>query len=244
VVDDAAERRLVRPFRPEALGYVAELEPSERIVLAQVAGDVAQMLQDEVGDGAAGLAGPGGAEDGAADGVWTPPGWTGPPPAPAGGQPVAADDAPADPAVRRLLPDASDDAEVAAEFRRFTQGDLAAEKVGRLVLLGQMLVDGEPASAAPFVVPRDVARRVAGALTDVRLVLAERLDLRSDEQVEGLYDELDAEGDDGPDLDDDVDGRAARRFLVSVFLLTGLLQESLVDGMLADLRAGHGDARA
>jgi hypothetical protein len=234
----------VRPFRPEALGYVAELVPSERIVLAQVAGDVAQMLQDEVGDHADGSAGFVGAPDGADDvhdSAWTPPGWTGPPPAAAGTGPVASEGTPADPAVRRLLPEASDDAEVAAEFRRFTQGDLAAEKVGRLVLLGQMLVDGEPASAAPFVVPRDVARRVAGALTDVRLVLAERLDLRTDAQVEGLYDELDAEGEDGPDIDDD--GLAARRFLVSVFLLTGLLQESLVDGMLADLRAGHGDAQ-
>lgn len=224
----------MRPFRPEALGYVAELEPSERIVLAQVAGDVAQMLQDEVGP-RGGLGG-----DPAADGAWTPPGWTGPAPA---GRPDGAEGAPSDPAVRRLLPDASDDADVAAEFRRFTQADLASEKVDRLVLLGQMLVDGEPAAAAPFVVPRDTARRVAGALTDVRLVLAERLDLRTDAQVEGLYDELDAEGDEGPELDEDLDGRAARRFLVSVFLLTGLLQESLVDGMLADLRAGHGDVR-
>ncbi|WP_069385951.1 DUF2017 family protein [Cellulosimicrobium cellulans] len=224
----------MRPFRPEALGYVAELEPSERIVLAQVAGDVAQMLQDEVGPHGGASGDPG------ADGAWAPPGWTGPAPA---GRPDAAGAVPTDPAVRRLLPDASDDADVAAEFRRFTQADLASEKVDRLVLLGQMLVDGEPASAAPFVVPRDTARRVAGALTDVRLVLAERLDLRTDDQVEGLYDELDAEGEEGPGLDDDLDGRAARRFLVSVFLLTGLLQESLVDGMLADLRAGHGDAR-
>ncbi|OLT54371.1 DUF2017 family protein [Cellulosimicrobium sp. CUA-896] len=227
----------MRPFRPEPLGYVAELEPSERIVLAQVAGDVAQMLQDEVGDRAVAPADPP-EPRGGVDGAWTPPGWTGPPPTPGD----AAEGAPADPAVRRLLPDASDDTDVAAEFRRFTQGDLAAEKIGRLVLLGQMLVDGEPASAAPFVVPRDTARRVAGALTDVRLVLAERLDLRTDAQVEGLYDELDSEGEDGPQ--GDVDGGAARRFLVSVFLLTGLLQESLVDGMLADLRAGHGDTRA
>ncbi|MCB7136422.1 DUF2017 family protein [Cellulosimicrobium marinum] len=216
----------MRPFRAESRGYVAELEPSERIVLAQLAGDVAQMLQTEVPDGPG--AGP------VPDGAWVPPGWTGPVPSAAGQGPV-----PQDPAVRRLLPDASDEDEVAQEFRRLTQDDLAAQKVGRLVLLGQMLVDGEPASAAPFVVPRDAARRVAGALTDVRLVLAERLGLRTDAQVEGLYDELDAEGDDGPDLDGDVEGRAARRFLVSVFLLSGLLQESLVDGMLADLRAGR-----
>ena len=226
----------MRPFRAEDLGYVAELEPSERIVLAQLAGDVAQMLQEEVPDGAT----PGGAGD---DAPWSPPGWTGPPPtAPAAAEgPGDADPrghGPGDPAVRRLLPDASDDPAVAGEFRRFTQRDLAAEKVGRLVLLAQMLVDGEPTTTAPFVVPRDAARRVAGALTDVRLVLADRLDLRTDEQVEGLYDELQDEDDDGPG-----DGGGPRRFLVSVFLLTGLLQESLVDGMLADLRAGHGGLR-
>ncbi|MTG89461.1 DUF2017 family protein [Cellulosimicrobium sp. BIT-GX5] len=224
----------MRPFRAEAHGYVAELEPSERIVLAQLAGDVAQMLQEGVPGRGPGGAGPGAGEP---DDAWSPPGWTGPVPGGPGGGGGAATPPP-DPAVRRLLPDASDDAEVAAEFRRFTQDDLAARKVGRLVLLARSLVDHEPAGAAPYVVGRDEAEDVAAALTDVRLVLAERLGLRTDEQVEGLYDELDREGDDGPD-DGEVGG-APRRFLVSVFLLTGLLQESLVDGMLADLRAGRG----
>jgi len=227
----------VRPFRAEARGYVAELEPSERIVLAQLAGDVAQMLQEGA---PAPSPGGSGAHGERPDDAWSPPGWTGAVPA------VAEDDgpvtAPLDPAVRRLLPDASDDVEVASEFRRLTQEDLASGKVARLVLLGRMLVDSEPAAAAPFVVGREEAEEVAGALTDVRLVLAERLDLRSDEQVEGLYDELDAEAEDGP-VDAD-EGGAARRFLVSVFLLTGLLQESLVHGMLADLRAGRGGPRA
>lgn len=225
----------MRPFRAEARGYVAELEPSERIVLAQLAGDVAQMLQEGVPPRAPGSPGTGGD---APEGAWSPPGWTGPLPGTAAGHDEVSP--PLDPAVRRLLPDASGDVEVASEFRRFTQDDLAASKVGRLVLLGRMLVDSEPTQAAPFVVGRDDAEQVAGALTDVRLVLAERLDLRSDEQVEGLYDELDDEDEDGPGDADD--GGAARRFLVSVFLLTGLLQESLVDGMLADLRAGRGRA--
>ncbi|QJW37240.1 DUF2017 family protein [Cellulosimicrobium protaetiae] len=217
----------MRPFRAEAHGYVAELEPSERIVLAQLAGDVAQMLQEGVPGRAPGPAAP------VPDDVWSPPGWTGPLPGGHGSDATP----PPDPAVRRLLPDASDDADVATEFRRFTQDDLAARKVGRLVLLARMLVDSEPSEAAPFAVTREDAEDVAGALTDVRLVLAERLGLRTDEQVEGLYDELDREGEDGPV--DEVGG-APRRFLVSVFLLTGLLQESLVDGMLADLRAGRG----
>ncbi|MBN0040167.1 DUF2017 family protein [Cellulosimicrobium cellulans] len=222
----------MRPFRAEAQGYVAELEPSERIVLAQLAGDVAQMLQEGLPGRAPGAHREPG--EGAPDDAWSPPGWTGPVP---GGHGSGATPPP-DPAVSRLLPDASDDVEVAAEFRRFTQDDLAARKVGRLVLLGRTLVDSEPTEAAPFVVTREDAEDVAGALTDVRLVLAERLGLRTDEQVEGLYDELDREGDDGPD--DGEGGGAPRRFLVSVFLLTGLLQESLVDGMLADLRAGRG----
>ncbi|MBD8078024.1 DUF2017 family protein [Cellulosimicrobium arenosum] len=211
------------PFGAGPLGYVAELEPSERIVLAQLAGDVAQMLQDQGGAGRGRDGGPVGDLDDA-DTAWVPPGWNGP-------APDAATPAPRDPAVRRLLPDASTDAGVAAEFRRFTQAELADEKVGRLVLLAQMLVDGEPATAAPFVVARDVAQRVAAALTDVRLVLAQRLELETDEQVEDLYDELAAQ--DVPD-----DDAGPRRFLVSVFLLTGLLQESLVEEMLTDLRSG------
>src|SRR5690606_27945739 len=151
------------------------------------------------------------------DDAWSPPGWTGPVP----GGSVSDATPPPDPAVRRLLPDASDDVEVAAEFRRFTPDDLAARKVGRLVLLARMLADAEAAEVARFAVVREEAEEVAGALTDVCLVLAERLGLRTDEQVEGLYDELDREGDDGPD-DGEVGG-APRRFLVSVFLLTGLL---------------------
>ncbi|MBD5787171.1 DUF2017 family protein [Cellulosimicrobium terreum] len=212
------------PFRAGPTGYVAGLEPSERIVLAQLAGDVAQMLQDQAGAGEGATADP--EPDAATGAAWAPPGWTGP----AG--PVPATSAPRDPAVRRLLPDASDDEEVAAEFRRFTQADLADEKVRRLVLLAQMLVDGEPSEPAPFVVARDVARRVVAALTDVRLVLADRLELHTDEQVEDLYDELAKEAE--PD-----DDAGPRRFLVSLFLLTGLLQESLVEGMLADLRSGR-----
>ena len=120
----------MRPFRAEAQGYVAELEPSERIVLAQLAGDVAQMLQEGVPGQAPGEPGPSRPDD-----AWSPPGWTGPVP---GGHGTDATPPP-DPAVRRLLPDASDDVEVAAEFRRFTQDDLAARKVGRLVLLARML---------------------------------------------------------------------------------------------------------
>ena len=99
---------------------------------------------------------------------------------------------PSDPAVRRLLPDASrDDPEVAAEFRRLTEDDLRADKIARLTRLWA-------ASTAPtegwrsdaFVVDPADAKDVAASITDLRLVLAERLDIRTDEQAERLYDAL------------------------------------------------------
>ncbi len=99
---------------------------------------------------------------------------------------------PDDPAVARLLPDASrDDPEVAAEFRRLTQEDLRATKVAGLRGLAQRL-DRTPPGFDPedVVVWLDEAPRTAAALTDVRLVLAERLGLRTDSDAETLAYEL------------------------------------------------------
>jgi hypothetical protein len=212
----------VRPFQRSRRGYVAELSASERLVLAHVVGDVVELLREQTG------AVPAASAEGAQiEGV-------APLVAPAQVQ------APTDPAVRRLLPDASrEDDEVAAEFRRFTQGDLAAEKARRLMLLADLLLAGEPQDAdasTPLVVRRDDARRVAGALTDVRVVLAERLDLRTDDQVEDLHDEVLSREESSTEPEGAPD--AARHFLSSVFLLTGWLQESLVELMLAEVRRG------
>ncbi|MGW6004775.1 DUF2017 family protein [Oerskovia enterophila] len=215
----------MRPFRRARRGYVAELSAAERLVLAHVVGDVVELLQEQAGPGSEEAAPP--SEAATIEGV-----------APLSAPPEEVR-APTDPAVRRLLPDAApEDAGVSAEFRRFTQGDLAAEKSQRLLLLADLLLAGDPQDAevlTPLVVRPDDARRVAGALTDVRVVLAERLDLRTDDQVEDLHDEVlareavDVEEDEGaPD--------AARRFLASVFLMSGWLQESLVDLMLAEVR--------
>lgn len=99
---------------------------------------------------------------------------------------------PDDPAVARLLPDASrDDPEVAAEFRRLTQEDLRATKVAGLRGLAQRL-DRTPSGFDPddVVVSLDEAPRTAAALTDVRLVLAERLGLHTDDDAEALAYEL------------------------------------------------------
>jgi hypothetical protein len=227
------------PFRSTRDGYVARWEAVERHVLARVARDVAELVRAESGLGPEVEAGEGVAFTGVGR-------------------------VPHDPAVQRLLPDAhKDDPDVAADFRHLTQTDLAAAKVARLeafaaaldpdAAAAETLGDGTLderswAAGTEILVPRDEAQAFAGALTDVRIVLAERLALDDDAAVEQLHDEVIAgvAGDDldEPDeLDDDdpvaVDGEQ-RRYWGGVFVAAGFAQESLVDEMLADLRAHRG----
>ncbi len=137
-------------------------------------------------------------------------------------EPVAA---PEDPALRRLLPDAATDPDLAAELRRLTDADLRSGKVSRLRAL-RAAVD----QAAPeLVVAPGQAQDVAAALTDLRLVLAQRLELETDEQAEEVY--ALAVGREEPA--DEV--AATRRFLAAVYTVLTQLQESLVGLMVQDL---------
>ncbi len=89
---------------------------------------------------------------------------------------------PADPALARLLPDAHrDDSEASGEFRRYTELGLRERKRAGLATAratlerdGALLLTEQEATA--WVV----------ALTDVRLVVAERLGLRTDDDHERL----------------------------------------------------------
>lgn len=135
---------------------------------------------------------------------------------------------PQDPALRRLLPDAYADPELAAEQRRLTDAELRAGKVHRLRRLRAALAQGEP----DVVVLPSEAEAVAAALTDVRLVVASRLGLETDGQAEEVHALAAAPGRPADDAD------ATRRFLAAVYsVLTGL-QESLVALMAEDLPAG------
>lgn len=94
---------------------------------------------------------------------------------------------PDDPAVLRVLPNAApDDREVAAEFRRLTEPELRATKVARLRTMWEALsLDGPE-----WEVAADEAMATAAALTDVRLVLASRLDIETDADATALHDEI------------------------------------------------------
>jgi hypothetical protein len=113
-----------------------------------------------------------------------------------------------DGAVQRLLPDAyRDDAEAQAEYRTMTETDLASRKVANARLIA--------AALGPGTWPREVeldepgAMRWMRSLTDIRLVLANRIGIR----------------DDGESQDDTSETGLALREAYDVL---GALQESLV----------------
>jgi len=213
----------MRGFLATDAGYVAGLDATEREVLATVVADVAELL----GAGRFTAAPRVGAPD-VADPTQTLLGLHAVP---------AVVPAPIDPAVHRLLPDASDDdPELAAEFRRLTEGDLRETKVDRLRALWLALA-ARPADD-DFLVARADAPALAATLTDLRLVLADRLGVESDEDSEALYDALDRRdhGEANP-------GRSAREvlqdeirdYLGSLYAALSWLQESLLHVLTEDL---------
>jgi len=203
-------------FERTSAGYVARLDPFERDVLVQVVADVAELLGDrpvafadreDDGEGEGG-------GDGERDGRTSPEDG----PRPDGADAWTSLDPhrdqllpPDDRGVRRLLPDASKDAVLAAEFRRLTEDELRRTKCDRLHRLWDTLIrlPFEPRSTElELLVPPEQADDLAATLTDIRLVLADRLDLETDEDVDALYDEL-ADADTLAELDDELDEELA-----------------------------------
>ncbi|WP_392544989.1 DUF2017 domain-containing protein [Oryzobacter telluris] len=122
-----------------------------------------------------------------------------------------------DPALNRLLPNANrEDDEVAAEFRRLTETGLRQRKAGALAVAAATLRHDDKVRLSEA-----DARAFLTALTDVRLVLGERMGLRTDEDLEALEaaaHELD---------DDDPLGYA-----LAVYDFLTWLQETLATAML------------
>jgi hypothetical protein len=89
-----------------------------------------------------------------------------------------------DPAVLRLLPDAyPDDGEASAEFRRFTADDLAARKVANATTVVRSLEKAVHArSATTVTLDLQAAQAWLRALTDIRLTIAARLGIDSNEE--------------------------------------------------------------
>lgn len=104
-----------------------------------------------------------------------------------------------DPALDRLLPTAHrGDDQVAAEFRRLTEEGLRQRKSGNLdVALGALEAAGT-ASGDRVVLDGAQAPAFLMALTDVRLLLGERMGMRTEEDAARLHDAAETIADDDP----------------------------------------------
>lgn len=95
---------------------------------------------------------------------------------------------PEDPALLRLLPPAHrTDAEQAAEFRKLTEHTLRSRKAATLSTAIEALTAVDPPKVE---LDLDQAGALSVGLTDVRLILGERLGLRTDEDSDRLHEQL------------------------------------------------------
>lgn len=201
---------------------VLDLEPGEKHIFRSLLSDVAVMLggEDE-------LDAPSGEPE--ADAA--------PEAGESGEREVSADDLarlvgistaerPEDPAVLRLLPDVDgDDAERSAEFRRLTEHDLRESKLANIrIALYDLSLTGR--------IELDEAhtRAWSMALNDVRLVLATRMSMASESDVEDLY---------AREAADELDDQQATMLTVYDFLTWA--QERLTSILLSGLGPGAAD---
>ena len=127
--------------------------------------------------------------------------------------------APADPATKRLLPDADpEDAAASLEFRRLSERGIRERKIGALREAALLMESGT------IVLSDETAPRFAAAVNDVRLVLAQRLGLESDQDAERIQAQ-----------DDWSKVESVDEYLALVYNFVTWLQESLVQALLKSL---------
>lgn len=159
----------MKPFKRRRRGGVfAVFETGEAHLLASLSGQVVELLRDRNG-----------AEESDADPLAAQLGMGGP------------STPPEDPVLRRLLPDAyRDDPDDAGEFRRFTERSLTSAKVLNAEVLIGSLIDGgltfgelpdEDDEPIEVELDDDEVQSWLRALTDIRLSLAVRLGIETDE---------------------------------------------------------------
>ncbi|MDN5766321.1 MAG: DUF2017 domain-containing protein [Humibacillus sp.] len=104
-----------------------------------------------------------------------------------------------DPALDRLLPTAHrGDDQVAAEFRRLTEEGLRQRKSGNLDVAMRALEAAGLSSGDRVVLDAEQAPAFLMALTDVRLLLGERMGMRTEEDAARLHDAMETIADDDP----------------------------------------------
>ena len=101
------------------------------------------------------------------------------------GQPTAHAPGSDDPVLTRLLPPMSvEDPDLAAELRAQTYSRVAARKAEQLRNLRDCVID----DTGLIVIPTDQAAAILAALSDIRLLIANRLELQLGDEVDHLQD--------------------------------------------------------
>ncbi|MGB3763663.1 MAG: DUF2017 family protein [Ornithinimicrobium sp.] len=140
---------------------------------------------------------------------------------------------PRDPALLRLLPPAhrTDDAQ-AAEFRALTEHSVRQRKTRTLASAIEALVHADPPSISW---DQTQAQTVMVALTDVRLILGERLGLRTDEDSTALHEEMfEALHATGHEADERSAQEQARMQQMAYYDFLSWLQESIALSLLGE----------
>jgi hypothetical protein len=156
------------PFKARRRGgMTATFDPAEANVIANLAGQVIELLRDRNG-----------AQVTDTDPLVSELGLGGP------SQP------PEDPVLQRLLPDAyRDDPEDSAEFRRFTESALTSAKVANAetvlstLAAGGMDLTDESEAPVEIELSPDEVQAWLRSLTDIRLSLAVRLGIENEEDI-------------------------------------------------------------
>ena len=146
---------------------------------------------------------------------------------------------PTDPAIARLLPAGSrDDPLMAAEFRRLTESSVRDHKRSALATTLATLASWM-SEAGPQLLPPEAAQALLVALTDVRLVMAERLGIRTEADADAVHALAEAGPDphaDGPDAD--------VVWMADFYDFLTWLQTDLAEHLIADIpRGGIGGRR-
>jgi Domain of unknown function (DUF2017) len=125
-----------------------------------------------------------------------------------------------DPVVERLFPDGyADDPDQAADFRRYTEGDLKTAKIDQA---GAILAALPSTGGAVVRLDAEASEAWLRALNDVRLALGIRLDLRDDTDLVEELDEAVMR-----------DPTSARVRQLTMYEYLGVLQESLLEAITA-----------
>ena len=168
-----------RPFKGRGAGIEVGLDAGERDLLVHLLGQLDRLLDDGRSLSDDPLAQLVGFDLRLPDTEATPA------PGTADQDPVGHDAAGQDPALARLLPEANrQDPAAAAEFRRLTETGLRSRKRRNARLAADAL--SAPATGR-VTLGSDEAAALLTALTDLRLVLAERLDLRTEQDADRLH---------------------------------------------------------